>query len=74
VDVWVNRLRDAGFAPCTDFGMIVAPSSGPVRVAARDGYLGLDYGDETLVAIVCATSGVPARAGRISPMLLAQVA
>jgi hypothetical protein len=74
VDVWVNRLRNAGFAPCTDFGMIGAPSSGPVRVAARDGYLGLDYGDETLVAIVCATSGVPARAGRISPMLLEQVA
>ncbi|MBW3573081.1 MAG: GRAS family protein [Gemmatimonadetes bacterium] len=74
VDAWVRRLREAGFSPCTDFGLVGAPSSGPVRVAARDGYLGLDYGDETLVAIVCATSAAPARAGRISPRLLQQVA
>ena len=74
VDAWVRRLRDAGFVPCADFGMVGSPASGPVRVAPRDGYLGLDYGDETLVAIVVATSGVPARAGRISPMLLEQVA
>lgn len=74
VDAWVRRLRDAGFTPCTDFGMVAGPTAGPVRVAVRDGYLGLDYGDETLVAIVCATSGVPARAGRISPLLLEQVA
>jgi hypothetical protein len=74
VDVWVQRLRDAGFAPCVDFGMVGTPASGPVRVAVREGYLGLDYGDETLVAIVCATSGVQARAGRIAPELLEQVA
>lgn len=74
VDAWVRRLREAGFTPCTDFGMVAGPTAGPVRVAVRDGYLGLDYGDETLVAIVCATSGVPARAGRISPLLLEQVA
>ncbi|HEY0019566.1 MAG TPA: GRAS family protein [Longimicrobium sp.] len=74
VDAWVRRLREAGFTPCTDFGMVAGPTAGPVRVAVCDGYLGLDYGDETLVAIVCATSGVPARAGRISPLLLEQVA
>ncbi|HEX2077594.1 MAG TPA: GRAS family protein [Longimicrobium sp.] len=74
VETWVHRLRRAGFVPCADFGLVSGPSSGPVRVAVRDGYLGLDYGDETLVAIICATSGVPARAGRISPMLLEQVA
>ncbi len=74
VDAWVRRLRDAGFTPCADFGMVSGPSYGPVRVAVRDGYLGLDYDDETLVAIVCATSGVPARTGRISPLLLEQVA
>lgn len=74
VDVWVRRLRDAGFIPCTDWGLVGTPAAGPVRVAARDGYLGLDYGDETLVAIVCATSAVPAAAGRISPEMLEQVA
>lgn len=74
VDVWVRRLRDAGFVPCADWGMVGGPAGGPVRVAARDGYLGLDYGDETLVAIVCATSAVPAVAGRITPELLQQVA
>lgn len=74
VDAWVRRLREAGFTPCTDFGIVAGPTAGPVRVAVRDGYLGLDYGDETLVAIVCATSGVPACTGRISPLLLEQVA
>jgi hypothetical protein len=74
VDAWVRRFREAGFTPCVEWGMVGAPAGGPVRVAARDGYLGLDYGDETLVAILCATSGVPARAGRISRVLLDQVA
>ena len=74
VDAWVRRLRDAGFTPCADFGIVAGPTSGPVRVAVRNGYLGLDYADETLVAILCATSGVPARASRFSPMLLEQVA
>jgi hypothetical protein len=54
--------------------MMSTRAAGPVRVAARDGYLGLDYGDETLVAIVCATSGVVAPAGRISPRLLEAMA
>jgi Fe2+ transport system protein FeoA len=74
VDAWVRRLREAGFVPCTDFGLVGRSSAGPVRVAVRNGYLGLDYGDETLVAIVCATSGVVAPAGRISPRLLEAVA
>lgn len=74
VDAWVRRLREAGFTPCAEWSAVSRQGAGPVRVAARDGYLGLDYGDETLVAILCATSGVPARAGRISPVLLDQVA
>ena len=74
VDAWVRRLRRAGFTPCTEWGLVGAPGSGPVRVAARDGYLGLDYGDETLVAILCATSGVPAREERRGAMLMGHVA
>lgn len=75
VDTWVRRLRDAGFTPCAEWGILMGEQpDGPVRIAPRDGYLGLDYGDETLVAILCATPGVPAAAGRISRELLSQVA
>jgi hypothetical protein len=75
VEAWVRRFRDAGFTPCAEWGILMGEQpDGPVRIAARDGYLGLDYGDETLVAILCATTGVPARAGRISRQLLEQVA
>lgn len=74
VHAWVRRFREAGFVPCAEWSAVNRQDTGPVRVAARDGYLGLDYGDETLVAILCATSGVPARAGRISPALLDQLA
>lgn len=75
VDAWVRRFRDAGFTPCAEWGILMGEQPAePVRIAPRDGYLGLDYGDETLVAILCATSGVPAHAGRISRQLLDQVA
>jgi hypothetical protein len=75
VEAWVRRFREAGFTPCAEWGILMGEQpAGPVRIAPRDGYLGLDYGDETLVAILCATSGVPARADRISRVLLEQVA
>jgi len=76
VEHWVRRFREAGFTPCTDWGVVLGDPiiAGPVRVAPRDGYLGLDYGDETLVAILCANSGVPARAERIPAEVLDQVA
>jgi hypothetical protein len=75
VDAWVRRFREAGFIPCADWGIMGAlPGSGPVRVAARDGYLGLEYGDETLVAIICASSGVPAPVNRVPQRMLDQVA
>jgi GRAS domain family len=74
VDTWVRRFRDAGFTPCADFGVVSLPTTGPVRVAVRDGYLGLDYGDETLVAILCATPGVPAVPGRIPRHWMHQLA
>ena len=74
VDAWVRRFRDAGFTPCADWGLFELPDAGAVRVVARDGYLGMDYGDETLVAILCATPGVPAAAGRIPREWLEEVA
>ena len=75
VETWVRRLRDAGFTPCAEWGILMGEQpEGPVRIAPREGYLGLDYGDETLVAILCATAGVPAPASRISRQLLDQVA
>jgi hypothetical protein len=60
VEVWVERLRRAGFTPYADFEFARALRDERVRVAPRDGYVGLDYHDETLVAVICATSGVPA--------------
>jgi GRAS domain family protein len=60
VEVWVERLRRAGFAPYADFAFARELRHDLVRVAPREGYIGLDYADETLVAVICATSGVPA--------------
>lgn len=74
VEAWVRRMRDAGFTPWSDFGAVHGLEAGPVRLAARGGYLGLDYGDETLVAVIVATSGVAVRTDRIAPALLDQVA
>ncbi|MBB4634162.1 GRAS family protein [Longimicrobium terrae] len=61
VDAWVRRLSDAGFAPAPGLDAYQGGQNAGVSVRAHDGYLGLDYGDETLVAILCATSAVPAR-------------
>ncbi|HEX8903715.1 MAG TPA: GRAS family protein [Longimicrobiaceae bacterium] len=64
VEVWVERLRRAGFTPYADFELARETRHDLVRVAAHEGYVGLDYADETLVAVICATSGVPAPAHR----------
>jgi hypothetical protein len=74
VDNWVRRMRDAGFEPYPELEAFQGRESGGVRVRARDGYLGLDHGDETLVAIVCATPGVLAGVGAPHPAELAAVA
>ncbi len=60
VEAWMERLRRAGFTPYADLGFARELPSEHVRVAPREGYVGLDYADETLVAVICATSGVPA--------------
>lgn len=73
VDAWVARMRRAGFAPYTDFGFVRDFESEHVRLCPREGYVGLDYRDETLVAVLCATSGVPAEPGRSGRRALQEV-
>lgn len=74
VDVWVERLRRAGFTPYADLDLVRAFRHDAVRVSAREGYVGLDYGDETLVAVICATAGMPAALSLPQERLLTQVA
>jgi hypothetical protein len=60
VEAWVERLRRAGFAPYADFDFARALRGDQVRVVPRDGYVALEYADEPLVAVICATGVVPA--------------
>lgn len=53
---WLSRLAEAGFQPANDLGRIGAEGRGGVEVVAREGYVGLDFQQETLVAIVCAVA------------------
>jgi hypothetical protein len=73
-ETWMTRMRDAGFAPAGEFPGVAERAGGPVRVAPRAGYVGLDYRDETLVAILCATADVPARRAKALPELAVQAA
>lgn len=62
VEAWVARLRRAGFAPWADFEFARAHRHPLVRVAPREGYVALEYADEPLVAVICATGlETPAR-------------
>lgn len=53
--VWVERLRQAGFTPLADFGLGDHIRHDVIDVRQREGYVGLDYRGETLVAVICAT-------------------
>ena len=70
VDAWLARLCRAGFSPYADLGFAHGFHAEGVRLSAREGYVGLDYGDDTLVAVICATSGLPARAAEVSTVEL----
>ncbi|HET7232261.1 MAG TPA: GRAS family protein [Longimicrobium sp.] len=61
VDAWVQRLSRAGFTPYADFDFARALRHPLVRVAPRDGYVALEYADEPLVAVICATAGALVR-------------
>ncbi|HEX2094212.1 MAG TPA: GRAS family protein [Longimicrobiaceae bacterium] len=70
---WVERLRRAGFTPYDDFALPDGIRHEVVSIRPREGYVGLDYAGETLVAVICATSGDPAAAARApapAPLIL----
>ncbi|HYH78439.1 MAG TPA: GRAS family protein [Longimicrobium sp.] len=73
VEVWVDRLRRAGFTPYADFGFARALRHDRVRVVPRDGYVALEYADEPLVAVICATPGVVAKVRAPEPRVLEAV-
>ena len=57
---WVARLGAAGFAPAAATELVEGVRHDAVRAVARDGYVGLDYRDETLVAVLCGMAEVGA--------------
>jgi len=60
VGTWTERLRRAGFTLWTDFSATEGIRHDVVGIRPREGYVGMDYDGETLVAVICATSGDPA--------------
>ena len=72
---WVDRLRRAGFVPYGDFVLPDRIRHEVVAVKPREGYVGMDYSGETLVAVICATSGDAAAQARLHhPARVLQVA
>ena len=57
VGAWRSRLARTGFAPFPRLDFARGFAHDRVCVEAHDGYVGLDYRDETLVAVLCATAG-----------------
>jgi hypothetical protein len=51
---WMVRLRDAGFRLLSSGQLADGLEAGPVAVRPHDGYLGVDFAGETMVAILCA--------------------
>jgi hypothetical protein len=53
VETWLERLRRAGFSPRGRQGSWSIPA--PASLHRAPGHVGLGYGEETLVAVICAT-------------------
>jgi len=51
---WVRRFRRTGFVPAADVARARGIAHPAIDVRPHDGYLGLDYRGETLVAVLCA--------------------
>jgi len=56
-DAWLSRLTRCGFRPYRAFDLTGRFDHPSVSVVPREGYVGLDYAGETLVSVLCATSG-----------------
>ncbi len=56
VDAWRARLARTGFTPFRGLDFARGFAHEAVTVRAHDGFVGLDYGTETLVAVLCATA------------------
>jgi hypothetical protein len=53
-ETWVERFRRTGFAPATPSGAARGVAHPEIEVRAHEGYVGLDFRGETLVAVLCA--------------------
>lgn len=53
VERWLQRLSDSGYQTVLPVRMNqIVP---PIQVRGHDGYVGLDYGEETVISVICAT-------------------
>jgi hypothetical protein len=64
---WVERLRRAGFTPYEGFALSERVAHDAVQIRPREGFVGLDYAGETLVAVVCATTDAAAAQASLRP-------
>jgi hypothetical protein len=55
VTAWVGRLTRSGFGPARDLADTARVSTPHIATSVHDGWVGLDFGGVTLVAIVCAS-------------------
>ena len=62
VAVWADRLQRTGFTPYDRLDFVRGYADPFIRVSAQRGYVGLDHGGETLVAVLCATGARPSPA------------
>jgi hypothetical protein len=75
VATWVDRLRRTGYSLYPHLAFARAFPHDHIDVVAHDGYVGLDFGGETLVAVIGATSGAePMSADRGVPLPTGAVA
>ncbi len=57
VDAWSARLMRNGFAPTADLAHAAEVETSHIATSVHEGWVGLDFGGVTLVAIVCAVRG-----------------
>ncbi|GAC1653749.1 MAG: hypothetical protein NVS4B3_17090 [Gemmatimonadaceae bacterium] len=73
VNSWIARLGRAGFVPAGPLSVSDLLADRSVGVTPYEGYVGIDYGEDTLVAVICATA-TPAKAVRSERPLARSIA